>query len=468
MNRKVSYLLTSAMVAGTVLISAPAVYANDLVDTLRGYLNNAAGGPDFTDRMQDTINNLNTTEAKIRTRIDAGLASGQLSAATASDMRIELNRIISLQGTYVGDGSLAYGEAQALVTSLSSLESRLNQELAAHPVGSNSTHVATDFGAKIQQLHTRVTAGLQAGRLTADEAHDLRHKLDALAAKESTFDDDGYSGWERHQLMSELSSITAQLDQFLASGPETNNGIQSRIDRLQAEVAANLRSGRLTPEEARDLRGQIRLVANQANDDDGITPGERFRLNSELNRISAHLRDFLAGGNTTVDTSIQARIDQLETKISTNFRSGNLTAREARDLRISVEALSARENSFDDYGYSPWERSQLVAEIDRINARLNALLANGTTDTTAWASFQAQQNRLRMRINNALASDRLSDSQARRLNAELSRITRQAWMARSSEGFLSTGEISWLRQRQANLQRMIMTEVAAGNGMYTY
>ena len=88
-------------------------------------------------------------------------------------------------------------------------------------------------------------------------------------------------------------SMLALLVGFLSTGLAFAQTATPRIARRQAEQQARInqgvRSGELTPEEARGLRVEQRLVriTKRAMKSDGVvTPRERRVLNRQLNRTS--------------------------------------------------------------------------------------------------------------------------------------------------------------------------------------
>lgn len=233
----------------------------------------------------------------------------------------------------------------------------------------------------------------------------------------------------------------------------------SKINALHNKVSADLRAGRLSHAEAVELRQKLdNLATREANfDDNGYNLSERNFLLSELDEISDQLDGFSSAVTVETGAGLRARMNRIDAKISTNVGAGEITRMEAQSLRRDLASVSSRIND----GLSPGERGALMEELDRISNRLDRLIASDYSSSGSWSQIQTQQARLRDRIDNAMANRQISNFRGRSLRSELNEISRSAFMARSSGGFLTKAEAAMLKSRQFELNRKISTEIAA-------
>lgn len=140
-------------------------------------------------------------------RIDAGLASGEITASQASAMRADLAALVSLEASY------RYG-------GLSGREKLdLDRRYAAIDDG---VRLATREGAEVAwvdiedrraDLDARIEAGVRSGQLTSAEADALRDDYSALVSAEANYRVDGLSPSERADLNRRFADLSLRIQQ---------------------------------------------------------------------------------------------------------------------------------------------------------------------------------------------------------------------------------------------------------------
>lgn len=143
-------------------------------------------------------------QAVMNDRIDAGLASGEITLVQASAMRTDLAELVALEARY------RYG-------GLSSREKLdLDRQYAAIHDG---VRIARTEGAEVAwiginrkvELDARIDAGVRSGQLTSDEADALREDFAAIVNAEANFRVDGLSPSERADLSRRYADLSDRI-----------------------------------------------------------------------------------------------------------------------------------------------------------------------------------------------------------------------------------------------------------------
>lgn len=267
----------------------PHAQAQDFLNLLQSYL--GSGSSSITDQSQAlTKTNINTRQAQLESEIAAGAASGQLTPQEDSELRTELNRIANLEGQFLTDGNYSGPEVQTMLTELSNFSVKLNAYLTNTTTTANSTFNQgwfrryghgrftgspsnqTQFQANIDtkqaQLDSAIENGTTSGRVSWNEARNLRVQLNRVANDESTFLADGKLSYsETQQLINALEKIESNLNVALASAPRHSarhhgRSINNQQSLLQARIDRGLASGKLTHKEATNLLRDERRLNN--------------------------------------------------------------------------------------------------------------------------------------------------------------------------------------------------------------
>jgi hypothetical protein len=87
----------------------------------------------------------------------------------------------------------------------------------------------------------------------------------------------------------------AQGSQFAENHPRRNE-VNKRVDRQRARINEGVRDGKLTPQQAQQLRANDRPIKQQEHAEvrangGHLTPGEQKQLNQEENANSTMIRD---------------------------------------------------------------------------------------------------------------------------------------------------------------------------------
>ena len=145
-------------------------------------------------------------EAVIEDGIQAGLASGDLTAAEANALHADIRGLVALEGDYRRYG-LSAQERFDLDRRFAAIRDRVGVARVAGAVRSEWVPME----ARKATLNARIDAGLRDGDLTAEQAADLREDFDAIAAAEADYRVDGLSVSERADLDSRFDALSARI-----------------------------------------------------------------------------------------------------------------------------------------------------------------------------------------------------------------------------------------------------------------
>jgi hypothetical protein len=127
-------------------------------------------------------------------RIDAGLATGDITPAEAAGMRADMRALVSLEGRYRW-GGLSAREKIDLDRRFAMIDDELR---IAMRTGAPERVLALED--RKLEAEERIDAGVNSGQITAAEAAALRDDFSALLATEADYRVDGLSRAERVEL----------------------------------------------------------------------------------------------------------------------------------------------------------------------------------------------------------------------------------------------------------------------------
>jgi len=144
-------------------------------------------------------------QAIMNDRIDAGLASGEITSAQASAMRADLAALVALEGRY-RYGGLSAREKLDLDRQYAAIHDGVQM---ARTEGADVAWV--DMEDRKVELDARIDAGVRSGQLTSAEADALRDDFADIVRAETNFRVDGLSPSERADLSRRYADLSARI-----------------------------------------------------------------------------------------------------------------------------------------------------------------------------------------------------------------------------------------------------------------
>jgi len=240
----------------------------------------------------------------------------------------------------------------------------------------------TDINQRIAEMNQRIDQGMRSGVLTRDEGRVLRAELTRVRDDAARMKRDGIlTPREKDRLHTELDRLKRDIyretkDDDRRPGKQVDiSDINRRIAEMNQRIDQGMRSGALTRDEERLLRGELTRVRDDAarmKRDGILTQREKDRLNAELDRLKLDIyreaRDGDRHRGQQVDLSdINRRIGEMDQRINQGMRSGALTRDEGRMLRTQLSRVR------DDAARMKRDGILTQREKDRLNAELERL-----------------------------------------------------------------------------------------------
>lgn len=151
-------------------------------------------------------------QAVMNDRIDAGLASGEITQAQAGAMRSDLAELIALEGRY-RYGGLSAREKLDLDRQYAAIHDGVQ---LARTEGATVAWVGIED--RKAELDARIDAGVRSGQLTSAEADALRDDFAAIVSAEANFRVDGLSPSERADLNRRYGDLSARIHMARTDG----------------------------------------------------------------------------------------------------------------------------------------------------------------------------------------------------------------------------------------------------------
>lgn len=144
-------------------------------------------------------------QAVLNDRIDAGLATGEITGAEARLMRDDMASLVALEGRY-RYGGLSAREKLDLDRRFGLIDDQMR--LAVRTGGAESYVAMED---RKLDLDARIEQGVRSGQLTMAEAEALREDFNDIARVEASYRVDGLSVEERADLNRRFDDLSAEI-----------------------------------------------------------------------------------------------------------------------------------------------------------------------------------------------------------------------------------------------------------------
>lgn len=194
---------------------------------------------------------------------------------------------------------------------------------------------------------------------------------------------------------------------------------------LEARIDAGVRDGSLTRAEASRLRddydGLVQLETRYAADG-RLTSDERNDLRDRYNALSQRVDDQRADGQTWGWQPLAGQRSSFLARVDAAERNRTVSRYEATRLRSDFDALVRVEDGYRRDGLSDREQQDLTSRLAELNRRVGDAYDGGYGDSYGSDPRAVQ---IEANISAGERNGRLSRTEAARLRAELSDLTRR-------------------------------------------
>jgi hypothetical protein len=232
--------------------------------------------------------------ASLDLRIDAAVRDGSLGRREADDLRREYNEIVRLESEYAADGSVSPQQRSDLRSRYRVLAQRVGGQGYGRPYGQGGTQDQErwqSLSTRTAGFEQRVTTGLRSRDLTPAEAMRLRADWRTLSQLEASYQRGGIDPREQADLWARYNSLEARIG---GSGAQVAMGNNPRWSELERRLASAEQSGRVTRNEAVQVRAQLSDLTRL--DGAYATGGYGAEQQAYLNRRHGELDQMLGSG----------------------------------------------------------------------------------------------------------------------------------------------------------------------------
>ena len=232
--------------------------------------------------------------AQFEAQLSTNVRAGSQTSGSANQLRADYAALVQLETRYGSDGRFSTQERADLNAQYQALTQRMNV------VDNNGGYGSGQSGPSVADgradFEARITAAVNARRITRTQATSLRTDYQALISTETGYARNGIDAREQDDLDARLDALDARL----GDGPSNGGGYQpvldnrARLSNIDAAVTANERSGAITRTEAADIR---------------VEYGDLLRLEAAYSRTSpsAADRDYLTSRLSDLETRARVR-----------------------------------------------------------------------------------------------------------------------------------------------------------------
>ncbi len=454
-------LLKTAILASsfTLMATAQPAWSNQWTDMFRSLLIPQNGVANDSIAARDT---------QLTNRIIDAINANKLSPAETQNLKNQMDNIKSMEARYrsnSANGQLGPIETASLNAEMNKVESTLNQLVGTTIGGTVTANVDTSDGA-FADVRGRITRNLASGRLTIEEARNLKEQYDRAWNERNNFKGDGVISVEENN---RLSQLLEDLKRSVASNTRDSqawNGIDGQQAAQAKRIEDGIASGRINRNEYEQLKSESDRIASfearaRAN---GLQLGETITLATDLNNLNTRLTASLTnnntadgrpgggpgwgghgrdggrdGGSQSDSREFDLRQSHVQRRIDESSQAGRITLAEAEDLRADYRRLEQLESSYRaDGNLSSNELSVLQRGLDSITAELKEKASIGVT--VQYPEIDRKQSDIKSKIDQGLARRTISAMDARKFNDSLTWIAAVEASLRQSGGNLDKSE----------------------------
>ncbi len=262
-----------------------------------------------------------------------------------------------------------------------------------------------------------------------------------------------------------------------AAGTSSSDPIALRESQITNRIIENINANKLSAADTQNLKSQLDRIKSmelsyRANGQLG--PIEYATLNAELGKVETNLNQLLGMsggsgstyGSTTYGGTVTASIgdidgsfNDLRQRITRNLANGRLTIEEAQSLQNQYNRAWNDKNQFKNN-----DGIITADEANNLNQALDALkrsVATNSRDVQAWPGIDGQQAAEAKRIEDGIASGKITRREYDQLKSESDRIANLEAGARANG--LQLSETITLATDLKNLSQRVTRSLNNGN-----
>jgi hypothetical protein len=296
-----------------------------------------------------------------------------------------------------------------------------------------------------RELLSQIEEGSISGIISENDSDDLKEELrrtEELEAKYKVGDGNARMALEVARDLKNLKErVAAKLSDLEVAIPDP----QTRLNQLRTRLSVGMTSGRLTPQEGRDLLIDLNNVAKfdkKYSESGGMSTGESAALAYQIEKVGRMIETRIRDEEIS-----QPNVDKMQTDLDKTLAKaiydGQLKLNQTDDFKSRLEHIARMEMGYrySGDGMSYAESLILNREIAKVAKDIESLMASTPVSKT---SVTDRIDRSARRIADGVITNKVTSEQADKLKQELDRITKARVAFAHSRGGYDLEEIETL------------------------
>lgn len=315
-------------------------------------------------QVTSAVKGIDTRQADVKKMIAEAQTNGKLTAAQASELAHEFDRIEALEAMYRVDGKLSDSEILTLARDLDTLKKNTETQISKAKASAPSLKERRDA------LRKKITEAKTQNRIKpASMADEFLAELSRIETKETFYNIDGkLNDTETLIIAKDIDLLNSRFESNLQKIPS----VAERKTKLETLMNGALASGRLTTKQAEDVRKELTRVgfleSTFKGNDGVIDDNEAVALNREYDSIDKKLSAVLP----KLPDVAKMRED-LNKKVEQGAAKGTFSAQKANELKTELARISNIEKSFraSDNALAEWETMALKRDLEKLATQID-------------------------------------------------------------------------------------------------
>ncbi|MBN8659955.1 MAG: S-layer homology domain-containing protein [Candidatus Melainabacteria bacterium] len=374
-------------------------------------------------------------QADLTARLNAAQTAGRLSTFEVNALLADLNALKTKESTFkaASGGALSNAQTLELALDLDKLSSKLESQLKAR------SGADVDYAARRTELRTRLKDLVTTGRMSQSEADTYTQELNRIESRETSLKATGapLTVADQLSLALDLERVNSALERYTGATATGMPGIDAMQQAIEKKIADNQAAGKFALNQYAELKQEfdrINQVESNYRADGSLSDSETLTLSNQLEALDKRIDTVLSSNAPTPGGGLSAKQSELVKKLDSAKAAQRLTDAQYQDFKNKLDQNSARERLFRADGVlSDYETLSLANELDTLSAQI-------TSSLTALPDLSTTRSALEKKLQDGLASGRLSPSAEPDVRADLSRVSQLESAFKSGSGNLALND----------------------------
>ncbi|MBX9939019.1 MAG: S-layer homology domain-containing protein [Candidatus Obscuribacterales bacterium] len=395
-------------------------------------------------------------QADLTARLNAAQTAGRLSSFEVNALLADLNALKTKESTFkaASGGALSNAQTLELALDLDKLSSKLESQLKAR------SGADVDYAARRTELRTRLKDLLTTGRISQSEVDTYTQELNRIESRETALKSAGapLTVADQLSLALDLERVNSALERYTGATAAGMPGIDAMQQAIEKKITDNQAAGKFALNQYAELKQEfdrINQVESNYRADGSLSDSETLTLSNQLEALDKRIDTVLSSNAPAPGGGLSAKQSDLVKKLDSAKAAQRLTDAQYQDFKNKLDQNSARERLFRADGVlSDYETLSLANELDTLSAQI-------TSSLTALPDLSTTRSALEKKLQDGLASGRLSPAAEPDVRADLSRVSQLESAFKSGSGTLNDEQVAHLSREYAAIAARLDKSMAA-------